>query len=736
MEINGLTSPGALGDNYRMKTIRINSFGLFCLSLFLQGVAQGDVYEEYVKNSQDFKPVRMAPDVTRKAFPGWTYMPWYYQWDIGFDDAAGAFCAETGINGGFTDRGDTGHLAWMEKYKLRFYVDHVAGKGDLHQWDTFPKAEADRIHSTGIRNRPVNAGMRAKLERVIRENLEGVRRSPMRGAYSLDDEISWGHFVHPTMWQITDDAGAFRAWLKEVYGEQAPQYGEWMSYEQVRTKLAGWTAEAFDLSQLMDQWTFNDSCWNNFIGDLVVYANGVDPETPCGYAGGQCPNAFGGYDYAKLMRKVQFLEVYNMAGAQAIARALNPSNAIPVVTTFFHKQDSPADAAWQVWYYLAQGNRGHIAWVEKWFDGKTPKPWLRDIAATYKEAGSVIGPLVSDAQFRHDGVALYYSHASIQFGWMLDAVAHGWTWVNRNNDHILGSSHCNRMAWMHMLRDEGLQFVWLDYATVIQDGIPPHVKVLILPHALCLSDAEARRIQAFCRDGGTVIADYLPGVWDQHGKGRTGGGALDSMFGVRHDPKMTAKDVFQGDGELWCEVHQDKHYNDKTPEDLLRDNTCVMDAAGFHKAVRGMPVAQSAAYGKGKAVMMNLSPIWYLVYRHQGTASAAKRDAFMKPIHDAGLRRWVQIENADDKAFGYEITYWEKGGRTILFLIMNADITVSSEGGGGSVGLKAGILPVTLTFAKPISNARDERTGKPLGNGQRFQLQWKQNEACVISFDI
>jgi len=704
-------------------------------AVFAAAWAQGDAYEEYVRNSQDFRPVRMVPAVIQKAYPGWTYMPWYYQWEIGFDDEAARFCAETGINGGFIDHGNTQYLAWLEQHNLRFYVDHVAGKWDLHLWDSFPKdkADVDRIHGTGIRTRPVNAEMRAKLERVISEHLSGVRRSPARGAYALDDEISWGHFVHPAMWRITDDAAAFPAWLKEIYGEDAPQYGEWISYEHIRQKLAGWSVEAFDVGQLMDQWTFNDSHWNNFIGDLVAYANGIDPDTPCGYVGGQCPNAFGGYDYAKLMRKVQYLEAYDMAGAQAIVRSLNPSNAMPTVTTFFYK--GTADAVWQVWYYLAQGNRGHIAWVENWFDGKTPKPWLKELAPTYREAGQVIGPLMSGAQFRHDGVALYYSHASIQLGWILDAVAHGWTWVNRNNDHFLGSSHRNRMAWMQMLRDEGIQFTWLDYASVIQDGIPPGIKVLILPHTLCLSDAEARRIRAFCEAGGTVIADYLPGVWDQHGRGRAAGGALDDVFGVRHDPAMTAKDVFQGDGVLWCEVHQDNHYNDKDPEVQLKDNPCVMDASGFHKAVRGMPVVQPAKYGKGTAVLMNLSPMWYLAYRQRGMESALKRGVFMSPLHDAGIRRWVRIENADANTFGHEITYWEKGGRTILFLFANADIRVNSDGSGDTPTLKTDTLPVTLVFDKPVSNVRDERTGKGLGSGKKFQLQWKQNEACVISFD-
>ncbi len=71
------------------------------------------------------------------------------------------------------------------------------------------------------------------------------------------------------------------------------------------------------------------------------------------------------------MRKVQFLESYNIGGSQAIIRSFNPHNAIPAVTSHFHRP-SP-DTIWQTWYYLAHGNRGFIGWVEKWFDGKTPE---------------------------------------------------------------------------------------------------------------------------------------------------------------------------------------------------------------------------------------------------------------------------------------------------------------------------------------------------------------------------
>jgi hypothetical protein len=361
------------------------------------------------------------------------------------------------------------------------------------------------------------------------------------------------------------------------------------------------------------------------------------------------------------------------------------------------------------------------------------------VAPAYLEAGQKIGPLMSGAEWRHDGIAIYYSHPSIQLGWILDAEAHGKTWVNRNGDERLSSSAHVRHAWENMLRDEGLQYSFLSYVDVIQQGIPDEYRVLILPACLCLSDAEARAIRAFCERGGMVIADYLPGLWDQHGKGRAGGGALDGMFGVKQDASMRARDVFGG--KLWVEVDQDANFSWKTYEEFLtNENTCLKDACGFNKAVRALPVDQVRSVGRGKAILMNLSPQWYNAYRVAGADATARRGVFMRHITDAGVVPWVRIAGAGAREQGYEITYWNQAAsrgdptRTILFVCSNPEIHGTSAGGGNSVGLKTGTIPIKLRFAHELRNARDERDGRALGSGAEFVFNWKQNEAVVISF--
>ncbi|MBV9852736.1 MAG: beta-galactosidase trimerization domain-containing protein [Armatimonadetes bacterium] len=704
--------------------------------------ADTDAYGHYVRTSRDFRRVKQEKAWCEKAFPGWVYMPWTYQWTIGYTPDSGRWSLGHGLNGAFLDgNGGTpdsppGKLAWINQFGLHFYMDHTAAKHYLHLWDGGQqKAHLTELHGTGVRPVPVNGALKQKLFGFIRNNISQVKSSPVRAAYALDDEISWGHFVHPTMWRITDDPDAYKAWLGEIYGHvAAPAREGWVTYEDIRPHLADWSVREFDASPLMDQWSFNDSLWGNLLGDLVEYANSVDPDTPCGIVGGQAPNAFGGYDYAKLMRKIQYIEAYNLGSSQAVIRSFNPKNAVPAVTSHFHQ--SADDDIWQVWYYLAHGNRGHIGWVEGWFDGQTPRPWLDAVAPHYLEAGRKIGPLLLGSEWRHDGVALYYSHPSIQLGWILDAAAHGATWTNRDGDHRLGASHMVRHAWENMLRDAGLQYSFLSYIDVIQDGVPDEYRVLILPACLCLSDAEARAMEAFCRRGGTVIADYLPGVWDQHGRGREAGGALDTLFGVRHDLAMTAADVFGG-GKLWCEVDQDANFGWKTYTEFLTNaNSCLKDPSGFYKAVRAMPTANVRRVGRGTATLMNLSPQWYNAYRVAGYEAAQRRETFLRHVTAGGVHRWVEIEGAGEAAFGYEITYFRKpDGRTVLFVCSNPEVVGSEVGGGNAANLKTRTIDITLKFAKPIRSVRDERRGAALDDGTRFQFHWPQNEAVVLSFE-
>ncbi len=249
---------------------------LIVLAIGALATASQDAYENYVKTSRDFKPVKQDRQFLLGAFPSWAFMPWPFQWTIGNTDAAARFCEETGINGAVIDQGKTNTLPWINKHKLYFYVDHLAGKGDIHIRSSFLVDKSDLIRSNGVRVIPLNEAMRVKVKNLIKTRIAKLDSSPSRAAYALDDEISWGDFVRPCMWNVTDDETAYTNWLKEIYGPDSPKPAKWIGYDEIQPKLAGWSLATFDASPLMDQWSFNDSFYNNFLGECRgVFKSGI-----------------------------------------------------------------------------------------------------------------------------------------------------------------------------------------------------------------------------------------------------------------------------------------------------------------------------------------------------------------------------------------------------------------------------------------------------------------------------
>jgi hypothetical protein len=700
--------------------------------------AADDPYLEYVSKAPEFKRVRQDRDFLLGRWDTWLYMPWRFQWTIGTGEAGGQFCRDYGLLGGFTDHG-SGPFDWLNQWDLRFYNDHTAAKGFLHlrgaenkgNFASFQR-DARAIRSGTDGPQPVDDALRQRLQATIAEFVKNVKSHSTRCvAYALDDEISWGAFVTPIPWRINGDDEAYARWLRRYYGRDDSPMPQYVTPDFTRAQL-GRTLGQLDFSPLLDRMTYNDSVWANFVGELVATANMADPDAPCGFVGGQSPNLWGGFDYAKLAKKIQFIEAYDLGSSAEIIRSFNPANAMPVVTTHFHSDErGTANDIWQAWHYFAHGNRGMIGWVDGWFDGAKPRPWLDEFKGTLKELSNVQRQKLAGARWLHDGVAIYYSHPSIQVSWCLDAEPHGGTWVNRGDDARLGTSHNVRKAWELLLSDAGVQYDFVAYDEVVTRGVSDDYRVLILPACYALSDIEAVRIREFCQRGGTVIADFACGLFDQHGRGRSVG-LLDDLFGVHHDGSETRDDFFGG--RLWVETDQDHGYNFRRYAELFATVDCKL-VDGYAQAEKKLGTQTVRQVGRGTAVYINLSPQRYLGYREENSATGAVRAPFLRHVESAGVRPWLKVAGTDGRRpEKLEVTYWTKGDRTVAFVMQNAAVTGSALGGGGAEGLISQRTKVTLEITAEVDDVVDERTGRRLGAGRQFPFEFNSVEAIMFSF--
>ena len=139
---------------------------------------------------------------------------------------------------------------------------------------------------------------------------------------------------------------------------------------------------------------------------------------------------------------------------------------------------------------------------------------------------------------------MLYSQPSFRIRWLLDQQPKGTAWSDRDSERENDDNawRAARRQVTGQLTGLGVQPRWLTPDTLAGGALrDPGLRVLMLPHAIALSDAELAEIRAFAARGGKVLADTEPGVFDGHGRRR----AALPLAGIAAMPQAVRPD---GDG--------------------------------------------------------------------------------------------------------------------------------------------------------------------------------------------
>ena len=151
-----------------------------------------------------------------------------------------------------------------------------------------------------------------------------------------------------------------------------------------------------------------------------------------------------------------------------------------------------------------------------------PKPGILAYAAELAQVRDGIGRLVYDARRNDAAAAIFYSPACYAHGMvaMKDDV-----YYNADDEQNgLFASISTALADLRI----GSRFV--SYEQVARGELDPQkTKALFLWGAMALSDAEAAAIRRYLDDGGRVIADSEPGLYDEHCHRRAAGPLHDCL---------------------------------------------------------------------------------------------------------------------------------------------------------------------------------------------------------------
>ncbi len=315
-----------------------------------------------------------------------------------------------------------------------------------------------------------------------------------------------------------------RDWLKTRYGGLDRLNREWgTAFHEWSQVVPMTTDEAIRRS---DQ---NFASWGDFKEWMdVAFARAVkhgtdalhsaDSSALAAIEGGQIPG-WGGYDYARLADSVDVIELGDYIDNVEMVSSFN-RNVVMLTTSF---GSGPAEEH-RVWRELLRGTRGLILWdSERELVDKAGKLGDRGRAATpyFREIRNGIGALLIGSRRHEDPIAIAYSPMSMKIDWLLDRIQRGEDWSKRSaeteyEDMAIRTSMAN---FVHAIEHLGLRPVFIAADRLADDEIAPgKYRVLILPRTVALSERTAAAVVRFVRQGGIVIADGVPGTFDEHGR--------------------------------------------------------------------------------------------------------------------------------------------------------------------------------------------------------------------------
>ena len=553
-----------------------------------------------------------------------------------------------GINGGqWVGRNQTTVPQFLLKNNIRWYSEQIATEfyAEYHRFRTDRGVDWSYTHAKDLYFKDPTSKEALKRHpslsdpvwlAKITDRLRATVKlnEPYRPYfYSLSDESGIADLGAQWDFDFSDQSlEAMRLWLAERYGTLAALNAAWGSdFKDWNLVTPQTTNEA--MKRADENWTswaefkeWMDIAYANSIRAGVDAVHQVDPQAYAGVVGAQKPG-WGGYDYTRLAQVATVMEPYDIGGSVKLVHSLNP--AMPLLSTTFASDD------WErhrIWHELFQGNRGLILWddTQRYIrpDGSKGDGGVK-AESYYNELRNGLAATIIAGRSDDDGIAIHYSQPSLRTQWMLERRPDGDAWMKR--DAAYERSHNDflrlRESWGHAIEDQGLQYRFVSYRQVEQGGLlHAGIRVLLLPNSSSLSEAEAREIRSFVHRGGTVIADGVPGTYDEHSRRRSASPLADLFPSAAPERMHTVK------------------------------------------------------YGAGQAIAVGFNMLPYLQDR-LGNKEQATAKSVAEVLHKAGAEpAFAVTDGRHQPVVGVNVRTFQNGGVRLLTLLSNPQLQVDELG--------------------------------------------------------
>ena len=482
---------------------------------------------------------------------------------------------------------------------------------------------------------------------------------------------------------------AFRKYLADQYGTLEALNASWQtSYTSFDQAMPLSLEDALAAAQY-PRWADHRMYMDQLFVDTHRYAKDIikqiDPDAKVGFEGPINDSSWTGYAWKKLMDVVDMMIPYPNPWKFDIVRSFaRPGLVSGGWYGGYAMYRNPDDTRYYPWFLLFNGCNGYYFFSgyggsEAGHPSEAVAPDLRvfecfrETTKHVKRIQQGIDRLVLGAQRQTDSVAIYFSRPSQHGATVLPDIPTR----DYNTDpawSVFGAAPENRWslntdAVLRLLDDIGLSYVFVD-RTDITNGVltRDNYRLLVMPITLAISAAEADQIQQFVRQGGNVLADFRPGIFDNHLSIQSPA-QLDDLFGVKrsgspmaplrdqiiHFAAETAAKRFAGGergGAMLPDQPDDHDAGKRIVEEigtpLPVDTTVIADkGTAAITTDSGAPVFISNTVGKGRTLLVNTSLQHYLTLRAAGRG-AGLRAIIAKWLDQAGIASKVSVDGIGD----------------------------------------------------------------------------------------
>jgi beta-galactosidase len=579
----------------------------------------------------------------------------FLMWDIPYGTlapAAQASLAATGVTVHLTSGPPPPYvaahdIAWIP------YTTHVAADRD-EQGVMKPACWNDE------------AAIQAHVDKVVDASLASRQHGVF--AYSLGDEIAVrGSCLSPHCLE------AYRRYLREQYGEIAALNASWGTryggFDEVHLSRPDDNDEAEALRagnfpRWFDRQAFQSY---NFCKLCERFGDGfrrIDPHGICGFEGaGTFRNAD---DLDGFVRYNTFWSPYP-GTADEVLRSIAPRDFPRANWMGYTKDaDSLLGRYWRmitrgcdsVWWWRWEVVGRFRGWLAPNLD---PYPAVRDILQDTQIVRDGLGDLLLRSEMQTDGVGILYSLPSAY----ATKVQASPTFGTYENSHA---------AFHSALRELGLNFQYFTDRQVRLGEVDLRgFKVIVLPMTQALSGQEAEMLRSYVRDGGVLIADVRPAIYDGHVK-PLAAGQLDDVFGVQRTGVEAAR---VSNGTIAVPVTGETRESVELAK-VRVDAGIQATTATAAGSAGDVPLCLSNGFGQGQAFLLNLAMDGFPALNSQNTLEASAH-LFRQLLDRARVVPAIRLTAADGQRLrNVEITRWTNGPVQIVSVFRHAGMAESA----------------------------------------------------------